>query len=209
MKRQLFFSFIAAIVITVCGCKKEAIEVHPEMEGHWRTAAVGPGGAVLNITEGTSSYNNYDGSEIHTDGTAKIKGNRLKIGREEFQIIAFPHYDGNGDYLMNIDGSKMIKSITPRTLGVDEFADHAKLYLWFASPSDQGFTHGYFHDRVESLDLQYKLQSETIWTTITGWGNPDYIITGLASASVYQCRIKVHYEWGDSEYSGITTFTTL
>jgi hypothetical protein len=194
--------------IAFCGCKKEdVLEVYPEMEGYWVTAAYGPGGTVIDITEGkNSNYNRYEGSEIHAKGKATIKGNSLKIGKEEFIIREFPHYDGNGDYSMKINTDVVIKSIAPRVLGIDEYPNLVDLHLWYADLSDQGFTHRYFRDRVQSLDLQYKLQTDTAWTTITNWTAPG--INNLLAASTYDCRIKAHYSWGDSEYSRSTTFTT-
>jgi hypothetical protein len=211
MKPLQSIVLLVAFTALFAGCRKEAINVHPEMIGHWRTAAVGPGGTILEINEETSSMT-YNRPYERTIGKAKLKGNTLKIGREEFEVTEFPHYDGNGDYIIKIDGGVLIKSITPRVLGVTTFSDHATLGLWFASPGDQGFTNSYFKDNLTSLELQYKLQSASAWTTITNWtvlGSGEGEITGLDPASVYECRTKAHYPWGDSDYSVITTFTTL
>ncbi|MDQ3110760.1 MAG: fibronectin type III domain-containing protein [Bacteroidota bacterium] len=205
----LFFVVLAA---SFMGCKKEAIEVHPELEGHWRTEAVGPYGVVLVIKEGKESfYNNYDRPDFSERGEVKIKEKNLKIGHYEMAITEYPHYNSNGDYGMVIDGYWLIKSITPRVLGVQAFTDHADLGLWFASPGEQGFTNGYFKNNLISLDLQYKLQNAPDWITLTNWnfGSVEAAsITGLLPASVYECRMKAHYPWGDSEYSIITIFTT-
>ena len=206
-----YIKIIAALfvfTIAFCGCKKEALQVHPEMEGHWRTAAVGPGGMIIVITDGkTSTYNDYGApGDPSSKGTAKLKAMELKIGNEVLTVNEFPHYAANGDYGMTVDGQWLIKSITPRVSGIDEYSNLVDLHLWFADLTDQGFTHGYFRDRVESLDLQYKLQTDPAWITITNWTAPG--ITNLLAASTYECRIKAHYPWGDSEYSQVITFTT-
>ncbi len=202
---------IAAIflfIIAFCGCKKEAVEVHPQMKGHWRTGAVGPGGTIIVITEGgTSTYNAYGGAgDPSSSGSAKLKGMELKIGKIVLTVNEFPHYSSNGDYGMRVQGSWLIKSIAPRVPGIDVYTNLVDVHLWYADLSDQGFTHAYFRDRVESLDLQYKLQTDTTWTTITNWTAPG--ITNLLAASAYEYRIKAHYSWGDSEYSPVGTFST-
>jgi hypothetical protein len=208
MKSSKIISFFFLFAILFFGCRKEAIEIHPEMEGHWRTEAVGPGGVVVEIEEGKqSSYFNSDvPEEINEKGKARIKGDKLKIGKEELTINEFPRYDMNGDYSMVVNGNTLIKSITPRVTNIDTFSDHVYIYLWFAGLSDQGFTNGYFHEHMQSLDLQYKLQSDLSWTTITNWTSQT--INNLSPASTYEFRIKAYYPWGNSEFSQVQTFTT-
>lgn len=208
MARIIYLFLVVCAALFINSCKKEALKVHPEMEGHWRTTAVGPDGVIVEIKDGgTSTYNNYgEPGDPSSSGTAKLKSNQLKIGKEVLIIEEFPHYNYEGDYGMLTNKGWLIKSITPRILGIEQQPGNVHLSLWFADPSDQGFTHGYFNDHLETLDLQYKLQSASAWITITNWTTGD--INNLLPASIYECRMKAHYPWGDSEYSLVTTFTT-
>lgn len=60
-----------------------------------------------------------------------------------------------------------------------------------------------------TYNLQWKLNSGTTWTTITGLTSASYSLTGLAANTAYNFKVQAVCPAGSSSYSAANTFTTL
>jgi hypothetical protein len=202
MKRQSFFYFIVAVAITVCGCKREALEVHPELSGDWYSEYyTSHGGSEIHIANGSATYKIFgSNAEAKTySGEAKIKNDKLKIGRADLEISSYPSYDSQGNYVFVTNAGKFIGclAVINPTATVN---GTAVTFAWTRSST---------FDVSEDKSIDYKPASSSSWITAScSSGVDEYTITGLSPGTIYEWRIKSVRGNHASQYSAVATFTT-
>jgi hypothetical protein len=211
MKGPYLFIFCFIFSVTICGCKKNAVEANTDLEGKWSTDIFGPySGTILTINKiGNSSYSVQPccgaGSEQAYSGKAKLDNDELKIGKKTVHVDAYPSYDATGNYRMILGGQNFYAVMAP----VNPAANVTGTTATFSWSMPANFDAGL--GQKKSLD--YKIAAASAWTTIV-IDNPgtqtNYILSGLDPATNYQWRMESINGTGthSSQYSAVQNFTT-
>lgn len=193
--------FLFAIVF--CGCKKEVLEVHPELEGIWNSEYYTSDGHSKIVIEENGhamyekkGYNASPGEEKES-GTAKIKKDVLKIGHAEFKITAYPAYDSDGNYFFETAFGKYFGAYAVINPQVSVTGSNA-LFSWTFTTTPA--------DWSDDKQIDYRMVPNQTWTSVTCPGSPSqFLITGLSSGT-FEYRLKSTRGNHSSQYSPVQTF---
>jgi hypothetical protein len=201
MKRKQFFSFVVVIVIAFCGCKKEVLKVHPELEGIWTSEnyTSSEREKIVVDSKGNGLYERIVNSEItiNEEGKARIKKDVLKIGKEEFKIIAYPTYDNEGNYFIVTDKGIFfgVYAVVDPQLTSNGIV---VTFSWTNKTTPSNW--------VDEKQIDIKRAQDETWTNVDCNGFPsNYSLTNFQNG-VYHWRIKSTRGPNSSQYSPIQTF---
>jgi hypothetical protein len=203
MKPVKSILFLVAFASIFMGCRKEALEVYPDLEGEWNSELfTEQNGILIRVLQpGQDSYYTeiIDGDRTNEVGKAEIKNDILKIGKNKIKITSYPGYDNLGNYSFNTTDGKFIGAyavVHPEAIAVGTTAT----FQW--EIPRQG-------SKVDTKFIDYKISANEEWTTIDCSQHVGgYILSGLQPATSYEWRIKTKRGIHSSAYSAIQTFTT-
>jgi hypothetical protein len=181
------------------GCRKEVLEIHPEMEGTWTSEnyKLSDKEKIVIKHNGDGSYERTVSSQTSIEkGEAKISNNVLKIGKSKFKIIAYPAYDSDGNYYLVTDKGKFFGVYGVVNPQVSTGLIVTFLWTNRTSPSDW----------VDDKQVDYKQVSEQTWHSRNGSGANPISLTGFQHGT-YQWRIKSNRGPNSSQYTPIQTQT--
>jgi hypothetical protein len=202
----LFFS------ILFFGCRKEAIDINPDMEGSWRSYPSSWDNDIINIGTGQSTYYQHQLAQgqrpKNYSGKAKIKDDILYIGKFSEHIDFYPGYDTTGNNIMIVQGITYYGAQYPGDV-FTRVSNDTTYFTWRA-----------YSGGDEKMVMDYKPSSSSTWETkeftkndyTTLDGQVKRYITGLLPATTYDWRMKSVNGEGSAEHSSkytpVQTFTT-
>jgi hypothetical protein len=203
MRPTKIIAAFCLFAIALGGCKKEALEVHPELVGIWNSEYYTSHGGTSIIIEENNEALYKEKANGHTNdysGKAKMKNDRLKIGKANLNITTYPTYDSEGNYYFESDRGKFFGAYAAVNPNVTVTGSTA-VFEWTFSITPA--------DVRDNMSIDYKIASSSAWITINcPQGVDQYALEGLAPATAYEWRIKSVRGTHSSQYSAVQTFTT-
>jgi hypothetical protein len=201
MKSAKTILILFCFSIAFCGCKKDAVEIHPDLLGIWNSDS---GNKLIIKSDEKSSYTIGIYPNAKTEqGKAKIKNDRLKVGHAELHITSYPAYDSDGNYYFLTDEGKFYGAYAVLNPAATVSGNDVT-FSWTNVVSPEGWSDG---KRIE-----YKLTSSSTWMSFgADWSPSSYLLTGLAPG-IYEWRIKSIRETVSSagtHYSGYSPIQTF
>jgi hypothetical protein len=203
MKPLRYFIFFFAFLGIISGCKKNALDVYPDLEGKWNSELyTDQNGSIMEIQQpDLKSYfiKIIDGESSRDRGFAKIKNDILKIGYNDFEITRYPGYDTDGNYSFDTNAGTFIGAYA--VAGPIATVSGTSVTFGWTSPPAGAI--------IDAKFIDYRIVSTSAWTTIAcPQYVSDYTLTGLLPATTYEWRIKTTRGIHSSRYSTLQTFTT-
>lgn len=152
-------------------------------------------GSATNVTNGNTSLSPLN---IVVPSTAYIGTTRMRVATayNAQPLSCSTSFDGEAeDYAVNI-------SVGTPTCNVPSS-------LTSTSITSSGATLGWASTGAASYNIQYKLNTATTWTTVTGITTNSYALTGLASCTAYNFQVMSVCGATSSAYSTAANFTTI
>jgi hypothetical protein len=204
MRPTKIIAILFCFAITIFGCKKNALDVYPDLNGRWNSESyTDENGNIMQVQEPElkSYYTEItNGIDMRHSGKAKIKKNLLTIGEKQFEITRFPSFDNEGNFSFDTNVGKFIGAYAV----VDPIATvngTSVTFGWTITTATMQI--------VDSKIIDYRQLSSPSWISITcDQYAPDYTLQGLLPLTTYEWRIRTIRGTHFSQYSAIQTFTT-
>jgi hypothetical protein len=201
--KKIGFLVLIIFSIAFCSCRKDALEVDPDLEGQWNSESYTEENGILIYIKQPDLKSYYteivNGIDEKQMAKAKIKKNILKIGYKHFEITRYPGYDGDGNYSFDTNLGTFIGAYA--VVGPAATVSGTSVtFGWTAPPAGA---------MIDAKFIDYRVASTSAWTTIAcPQYVSDYTLTGLMPVTTYQWRINTTRGIHSSRYSPVYTFTT-